>query len=250
MIFDRSLLDSSDKRLHTACTTRGIPFEWPISDTGRSSDESEDQREKRRKNLRRLLEIHGRNRRNNITRHVQNDVRTQTQEAENGFSRGHQKLPQSNNPQNNNLARMAGEHSDARYAQDVLQCNQIIEQNSIGYRLSASNTPLNECKYCGALLWVLELISMCCSNRKVKLSLFPNPPALIKHLWESSTEEARIFREYSRFLNNALAMTPLTQGDRREIGKSRRKSRATSRLLNASFKKNLPLLSKKLSPLE
>lgn len=204
--FDRSLLDSSDKRLHTACKTRGIPFEWPISNTGRSSDESEEQRERRRKNLRRLLEINGRNRRNNTTRHGRNDVRTQTQEAENDYSRGHQNLPQSNIPQNNNLARIAGEQFDARYAQDVLQCNQIIEQNSIGNRLSASNTPLNECKYCGALLWVLELISMCCGNGKVKLSLFPNPPALIKQLWESSTEEACIFREYSRFLNNALAM--------------------------------------------
>ena len=50
----------------------------------------------------------------------------------------------------------------------------------------------------------------CCNNGKTKLPFFPDPPLLLKNLWRDDTPEARIFREYARYLNNAFALTSHT----------------------------------------
>ena len=65
---DRSLLDSSDKRLHTACIKQGVRFIWPNCLSGRSCDESDNELCCRRELLKNSLDKARRNSRKNNPR--------------------------------------------------------------------------------------------------------------------------------------------------------------------------------------
>ncbi|EGD72505.1 hypothetical protein PTSG_11600 [Salpingoeca rosetta] len=70
-----------------------------------------------------------------------------------------------------------------------------------------------ECPYCGALLFDgqrredgSETSSFCCGNGRVHLEPMPAPPAPLRQLWEDRGERGRIFYDYIRLFNNALAL--------------------------------------------
>jgi hypothetical protein len=94
----------------------------------------------------------------------------------------------------------------ARDANSVLHGLQKVECQDIGPLIKADGTLTNECPHCHALRWPNETGSICCSGGKIKLEPLPHPPDAIKQLWGSNTTEGRIFRDYSRQLNNALAL--------------------------------------------
>ena len=66
--------------------------------------------------------------------------------------------------------------------------------------------------------WKAESNSTCCNGGKVKLQSFPDPPPLLKILWTADTPEARLFRENSRSINNALALASLKVNERKFRG--------------------------------
>ena len=49
------MLDTADKRLHTACTKKGVPFRWPVCLSKRSADEDKQIQSERRATLRAIL---------------------------------------------------------------------------------------------------------------------------------------------------------------------------------------------------
>jgi hypothetical protein len=164
----RDLLDSVDKRLHSACQVQNVQFQWPNSSSGRSCDEDDEHQLNRRELLRSLL------------RRARNASRRQNTGA---------------------TARFLG-----RTAKSVLSCNQIVGEHSCGSRFTPDGFPIRQCPFCSALLWPNELRSICCSNGKIDLPLFPPPPDLLQELWRSESDEAVIFRRHCRVLNNALAI--------------------------------------------
>ena len=72
------------------------------------------------------------------------------------------------------------------------------------------------CPYCGALYWAKETeyvgkntddkFSLCCSKGKFKLHELPDPPKVLRQLYEGSTTEDKYFQRHIRQLNCALAM--------------------------------------------
>ena len=94
----------------------------------------------------------------------------------------------------------------ARDSHSVLHGTQKVECQTIGPLIKGDGTATNECLHCHALRWAHETGSICCSGGKIKLPPLPHPPDAFKQLWEGNTKEARIFRDYSRQLNNALAL--------------------------------------------
>ena len=63
------------------------------------------------------------------------------------------------------------------------------------------------CQHCGALKWSRETASVCCSDGKVILPRFPDPPPVLSDLWFGTSSEAKLGRELIRPLNNALCMS-------------------------------------------
>ena len=49
-------------------------------------------------------------------------------------------------------------------------------------------------------------IGICCGVGKVNLPLFPQPPQPILDLWISQSQEAKLFRENCRSINNAVCL--------------------------------------------
>ena len=74
-----------------------------------------------------------------------------------------------------------------------------------------------ECPHCKAILWtretqyegkkVIEKFSLCCNKGKYILNELPNPPKVLKDLYEDfTTEEGKYFHKHIRQLNCALSM--------------------------------------------
>ena len=57
--------------------------------------------------------------------------------------------------------------------------------------------------------WIKETPSLCCNSGKVHLDSFPDPPDLLKKLLTEETVDAKLFREQSRSLNNALTLSSI-----------------------------------------
>ena len=105
---------------------------------------------------------------------------------------------------------------DACTMQDIHLGVQIVPcihntSDSIG----AMNIP---CKHCGALKWKTETASSCCCDGKVYLPPVPDPPTSIMNLWYEQSERAKLFREQSRSMNNALCLSSIKVNERRLTG--------------------------------
>ena len=74
------------------------------------------------------------------------------------------------------------------------------------------------CQYCGALKYVKETSTSCCSGGKVLPTPFPKPPDQLMELWTGNDAKARIFRENSRHINNAVCLSSLQVDERRFQG--------------------------------
>ena len=85
----------------------------------------------------------------------------------------------------------------------VLSGAQVVVADDVG----AMDRP---CAYCGALRWQEECASLCCASGRVRLEPVPAPPPQLRHLWTADSVEARTFRQYSRHLNSALALSSLS----------------------------------------
>ena len=68
------------------------------------------------------------------------------------------------------------------------------------------------CKFCAAKKWKNETPSMCCNGGKVSLDEFPDPPSPLKDFLTKETAEGKLFRNNTRPLNNALALSSLQVG--------------------------------------
>ena len=88
---------------------------------------------------------------------------------------------------------------EARHVVETLTGEQAVPLNTIGDRDRA-------CQHCRALLWQKELSSLCCAHGKVRLAPLPAPPPSLRQLWTDDSVIARIFRQYVRHLNSALAL--------------------------------------------
>ena len=63
------------------------------------------------------------------------------------------------------------------------------------------------CPHCKAMLWEDEPRGMCCAKGKVKLPPMPEPPPVLKRLYEEQSADGRHFRRYINTYNNAFSMT-------------------------------------------
>ena len=68
------------------------------------------------------------------------------------------------------------------------------------------------CKDCKALQYKNETGIMCCGRGKVQEPSFPKPPDPLHNLWYDNTDEAKVFRENSRSINNAVCHASLAVG--------------------------------------
>ena len=98
-------------------------------------------------------------------------------------------------------------YKDALRSQDIINGDFSVKdlkdsQDTIG------NMDIN-CQYCGAIKFKKETTSTCCGNGKVILDPYPQPPFELLNLFHADTAEARLFRENSRSLNNALCLTSI-----------------------------------------
>ena len=229
---NRSVLDSSDKRLQTSCTKQGIEFLWP------SPNETSEQETGRRERMRRLL-LQKRNdarpsnaRRNLLSEFANPDPQprecnqnsgtnvtninqmTSSQSTRNNIQeRVPVQLETVNDTQPaiinfNNVTQRRRNRMNfpARQAEMILRGQMIVQEHSCGARLTEQGVPTNQCRYCSALLWPGETTGMCCNNGKTQLELFPVPPQYIQDLWQRNSDDARLFRQYARVFNNALAI--------------------------------------------
>ena len=87
----------------------------------------------------------------------------------------------------------------------VLSGAQLVDADDIGgLRLD------RPCAKCGAVRWAGECDTLCCAGGTVRLDPLPAPPPLLRHLWTDDGVEARTFRQFSRHLNSALALSSLS----------------------------------------
>jgi len=183
---------------------QNVQFQWPNCSSGRSRDEDEENQSRRRQFVRSLLQTAriAARRNNNAQRNVDVTMSQPQDEEQSNISIPPQP-PVENilSQQIRNRTRFLG-----RAAKRVLSCNQIVKEHSAGSRFSPDGFPLRQCPFCSALMWPNELGSICCSNGKINLPLYPQPPDFLQELWLSDSAEAVIFRKHCRVLNNALAI--------------------------------------------
>ena len=105
----------------------------------------------------------------------------------------------------------------ARNALKIAEGSQLVQYFNTG-PLQEDGKPQKVCAYCRALKFKSEPPRTCCSGGKIKLAPFPDPPTLLKQLWEGDDERSRVLKKHARALNNALALaclktnTPPTPG--------------------------------------
>ena len=73
----------------------------------------------------------------------------------------------------------------------------------------------HRCNYCEALKFKAETPRTCCMGGKVKLDPFPTPPKELQDLWIEQTKEAKVFRNYSRSVANALSLSSIKVNERK-----------------------------------
>lgn len=64
-----------------------------------------------------------------------------------------------------------------------------------------------ECEYCRALKFRREAPGICCSNGKVKLQAFRDPPKYLKELLDGNNEHSKYFMNNIIAYNNAFSFT-------------------------------------------
>ena len=67
----------------------------------------------------------------------------------------------------------------------------------------------NKCDHCGAWRYKGETKGSCCLSGKVLLEPFPRPPEVMMNLWNSNTGLGRVLKNYSKEINNALALSSI-----------------------------------------
>ena len=72
------------------------------------------------------------------------------------------------------------------------------------------------CPHCGALKFVGETPSSCCLNGQINIKPFPKPPPPILNLWIGNDVTSRIFRQHSRILNNAVCLSSIKVGEKKD----------------------------------
>ena len=75
-----------------------------------------------------------------------------------------------------------------------------------------------KCKDCGAHKFSAETSAACCSNGKVKIPDLQDPPETISELLDGTDTKSKVFRKYSRVLNNNLAMASLKINTTQNVG--------------------------------
>ena len=63
------------------------------------------------------------------------------------------------------------------------------------------------CNYCRAKKWDNEPPGVCCSNGKVQLATFQEPPQPLKNLLTGSTSDSKHFLQHIQKYNSAFQMT-------------------------------------------
>ena len=72
------------------------------------------------------------------------------------------------------------------------------------------------CPHCGALKFVGETASSCCLNGQINIKPLPKPPPPILNLWTGNDVTSRIFRQHSRILNNAVCLSSIKVGEKKD----------------------------------
>ena len=57
---------------------------------------------------------------------------------------------------------------------------------------------------------------MCCYGGKVSVPAYPSPPPELMRLWFEDSPEARLFRQHSRSINNATALSSFVVNEHRQ----------------------------------
>ena len=66
-----------------------------------------------------------------------------------------------------------------------------------------------KCQDCGAFKFKNETPGICCSNGKIDLPVFPPPPGKIMDFWTGDDLNSKLFRKYSKELNNAVCLSSI-----------------------------------------
>ena len=67
----------------------------------------------------------------------------------------------------------------------------------------------HKCEYCGAMKFLKETSTTCCSGGKVLLTQFPRPPEDLMKLWQGNDSRSRMLRQHARMFNNAVCLSSL-----------------------------------------
>ena len=72
-----------------------------------------------------------------------------------------------------------------------------------------------KCQYCGAFKFKGESPGSCCQGGKVAVEPFPEPPHQLQELWLGDGDDAKLFRQNSRYINNAVCLSSIKSSERR-----------------------------------
>ena len=75
-----------------------------------------------------------------------------------------------------------------------------------------------KCDKCGALKFKAESKAFCCGDGKYLPEVFPRPPESIMKLWMGSDSKAKLFRNFTREINNAVALSSIQVREKRFAG--------------------------------
>ena len=115
--------------------------------------------------------------------------------------------------QNINRARRTRMRAEERIATKTYEIlNGDIEIPSLTNDIDSIGDMTFICHHCGAYKFQKETSSNCCLSGQIDLPKFPCPPQNLHDLWFGDSEEAKIFRKYSRILNNAVCLSSVLVG--------------------------------------
>ena len=72
-----------------------------------------------------------------------------------------------------------------------------------------------KCQHCGAFKFRGESPGSCCQGGKLVVDPFPRPPRQLQDLWFGDGDDAKLFRQNARYINNAVCLSSIKSSERR-----------------------------------
>ena len=183
------------------------------SRAGRNEEikEKEKERDRQRKAVNRASETYSQR----INRTLADRQRQELNRALETSSQRSNRQMEDRQRQNINRARRTRMRAEERIATKTYEIlNGDIEIPSLTNDIDSIGDMTFICHHCGAYKFQKETSSNCCLSGQIDLPKFPCPPQNLHDLWFGDSEEAKIFRKYSRILNNAVCLSSVLVGSK------------------------------------